>query len=198
MDQEAAAKVRLDNATAILAAQSLGKGRSEPKKTLDLGTDKDVNDKHDEKVGLNQLLANIAEEFDKTLVQTNPAVMDIIRRNLGKLFSLHCMGAGDDAKGVETKVPEDDTEDEGVPSPTSPPMPPAGPTPQPSERQRTAELAENAAAPAATDAAAVATSSAATALLEQQQQQQQLQQLEQQQQQTSQASPPNELEEEAK
>ena len=57
MDNEAAAKARLDNATAILAAQSLGKGRSEPKKTLEPGPGKDVNDKHEEKVGINQLLA---------------------------------------------------------------------------------------------------------------------------------------------
>ena len=91
MDKEAAAKARLDNATAILAAQSLGKGRSEPKKTLDHGSDKDVNDKLEEKVGINQLLACIAEECDRTSVQANPAFMDIIKRNLGKLFSIHHM-----------------------------------------------------------------------------------------------------------
>ena len=112
METEAAAKVRLGVAT---AAQSLGKGkgRSEPKKTQEPDADRKEDDgKGEEKIGINQLLASIAEEFDKTLAQTNPAVMDVIRRNLGKLFSLHCMRVGDDAKGVETKVPEDDTEDE--------------------------------------------------------------------------------------
>ncbi len=169
-EQEAAAKARLDDATAILAAQSLGRGMSEPEKTLDLGTDKDDTAKHDEKVGLNQLSANIAEEFDKTSVQTNPAVVDIIKRNLGKLFGTVCLGAADGAKGVEPKVPDDDTEDDEVPAPTSP-KPPAVPTLQPSEQQRAAELARNATTPAAAAAAAVASAPAATHLLEQQLQQ---------------------------
>ena len=174
MDTEAAAKVRLDIATAALAAQSLGKGRSEPKKTQEPDADKDSEGKVDEKIGINQFLASIAEECDRTSVQANPLFFDILKKSLGKLFGLAGgdgvhppMGAGADplvqainpeAKAAEQAVPDDDmlSDDEDIPAPTSPP-PPAEPQLQPSERQLAAELSES------TSAAATATAAAAAA-----------------------------------
>ena len=140
MDTEAAAKVRLDIATATLAAQSLGKGkgRSEPKKTQEPDADhKDNEGKVDEKIGINQFLASIAEECDRTSVQANPLFLDILKKSLGKLFGDSRLASGDgvpppmdvdplvqaikatEAKAVEQRLPDDDMlTDDDIPAPT--------------------------------------------------------------------------------
>ena len=83
---------------------------------------------------INQFLASIAEECDRTSVQADPLFLDILKKSLGKLFGDSRLASGDgvdppmdadplvqaikatEAKAVEQMLPDDD-----LPAPTSPP-----------------------------------------------------------------------------
>ena len=63
MENDAAAKVRLDIATATLAAQSLGKGKGESEKKAQEPASDSQEDtgKGEEAIGISQFLASVAE-----------------------------------------------------------------------------------------------------------------------------------------